>query len=175
MLIQKISGPKARVCIHHEVAYDRDDKTGLWVRRVEEDDEIVENVITNAGRVQLHKQCYDTTAGGGILTNGFNWIGLSDSAGGTDETHTSLASELTGSGLDRAQGTVTLATATPWQTTVVKTFTFTGASQGVQMSALFTQAGPPVAGVMAHEVSFTQRTLATNDTLTLTYTITLGA
>lgn len=170
MIIQQISGPKARVRIHHEVAYDQD-KSGLWLRRVENEDEIVENLITNAGRVQLHTQCYDTTAGGGILTNGFNFIGLSNDGAAVAETDTSLASELAADGLTRAQGTVTLATGTGNQTTVSKVFTYTGSSQAVQKSALFTAVS---GGVMAHEVLFTQRTLATNDTLTLTYTITMG-
>mgnify|MGYP001313713481 CR=1 FL=1 len=168
MLIQQISGPKARVRVHHEVAYDRDDKTGLWLRRVEVEDEIVENLILNAGRVQLHAQCYAT---GSILTNGFNYIGLSNDATAPDAADTTLTAELSGNGLTRAQGTVTLATGSGNQTTVAKTFTYTGSSQAVQKSALFTASS---SGVMAHEVTFTQRTLATNDTLTLTYTITLG-
>jgi hypothetical protein len=168
MLIQQISGPKARVRIHHEVAYDRDDKTGLWLRRVEAEDELVENLILNAGRVQLHAQCYAT---GSILTNGFNYIGLSNDATAPDAGDTTLTGELAADGLSRAQGTVTLATGSGNQTTVAKTFTYTGASQAVQKSALFTAAS---VGVMAHEVTFTQRTLATNDTITLTYTISLG-
>jgi hypothetical protein len=169
MIIQQISGPKARVRVHHEVAYDYDEKQGLWLRRVMDEDEIVENLITDAGTVQLHKQCYNSSA---LLTNGFNWIGLSNDAAAPAEGDTTLASEISGNGLDRVQaGTITMPTGVGNQSTIANTFTFTGASQGVQKSALFVATG---AVVMAHEVQFTQRTLATNDTLTLTYTVTLG-
>jgi len=166
-----MTGPRAAVRVHHEVAYDFDEVRGIWLRKEVDEDEVVHNLITNAGRVQLHTQCYDTTAGGGILTNGFNFIGLSNDATAVAETDTTLTSELAADGLTRAQGTVTLATGSGNQTMVTKVFTYTGASQAVQKSALFTAVS---AGVMAHEVLFTQRTLATNDTLTLTYTITLG-
>lgn len=167
MLIQNITGPKARVRIHHEVAYDYDEKLGIYLRRVELADEIVENLILNAGRDQLHVQCYETT---GLLTNGFNYIGLSNDGTAPNAADTSLTGELTTDGLGRAQGTVAHTGGTN-TTTVEKTFTYTGSSQAVQKSALFTASS---AGVMAHEVTFVQRTLATNDTLTLTYTITLG-
>lgn len=169
MITQQISGPKARVRVHHEVAYDYDEKRGIYLRRVEVEDEVVQNLITDAGTVQLHTQCYDSS---GLLTNGFNWIGLSNDATAPAEGDTTLASEITGNGLDRVQAsTITMPTGSGNQTTIANTFTFTGASQGVQKSALFVGSG---AVVMAHEVQFTQRTLATNDTLTLTYTITMG-
>ena len=168
MNIVKIQGPRARVRIHHEVAYDYNEKSGLWLTKAVDDDEEVENLILNAGRVQLHVQCYETS---GLLTNGFNYIGLSNDATAPDAADTTLTGELSGDGLDRAQGTVTPPTGAGNQTEIQKVFTYTGVSQGVQKSALFTAAS---AGVMAHEVTFTQRTLATNDTLTVTYQITLG-
>jgi hypothetical protein len=157
--------------VHVERAYDYDEKQGVWLYRPEEAEE-VHNLLTNTGRVQLHTQCYGTT---GLLTNGFNWIGLTNDSAAPAATDTALASELVGNGLSRAQGLVTLPTGMNNQTTIANTFTYTGgSSQAVQKTALFTQAGPPVAGVMNHEISFTQRTLFTNDTLTLTFTITLG-
>ena len=173
MLIQDQSiFARAKVHIHQERAYDLDEETGLWVYRQVDVDEEAWNLITNAGRVQLHTQSYGTT---GLLSNGFNWIALSNDATAPAAGDTTLASELTGSGLDRAQGTVTLPTGSGNQTTIAKTFTYTGgSSQGIQKTALFTVAGPPPAGVMNHEISFTQRTLVTSDTLTLTFTITLG-
>ena len=162
----------AVVRVHVERAYDFDEKTGLWRYRQEEPDEVAHNLITNTGRVQLHTQDYGTS---GLLSNGFNWIGLSNDATSPAATDTSLASELVGSGLSRVQGTVTLPTGSGNQTTIANTFTYTGGtSQAVQKTALFTAAGPPVNGVMNHEIAFTQRTLFTNDTITLTFTITLG-
>ena len=163
-----IQGPKARVRIHHEVAYDQDEKTGLWLTRVEDDDEIVENLLLDAARVQLHAQCYETS---GLLTNGFNYIGLSNNGDAPAAGDTTLTGELSADGLSRAQGTVTPPTGSGNQTEIQKVFTYSGSSQAVQKAALFTAAS---SGVMGHEVLFTQRTLATSDTLTVTYTITLG-
>lgn len=167
MITQRISGPRASVRVHHEVAYDRDDKTGLWLRRAEED-EIVENILLDAGRVRLHAQCYATSA---ILINGFNYIGLSSDGTSPDAGDTTLTGELSGDGLTRAQGTVTLATGSGNQTSIAYAFTYVGVSQVVQKAALFTAAS---SGVMAHEVLFTPRTLLTGSVLRITYTITLG-
>ncbi len=162
-----INGPRAQVRIHHEVAYDFDEKTGLYVRRQEGEDDLVWNIVTNGGRDQLHLQGYGTS---GLATNGLNYMGLSNDATAPDPTDTSLTGELSGNGLNRAQGSVSHTVGTN-TTQVQKVFTYTGASQSVQKAALFNLAS---GGVMAHEVQFTQRTLATNDTLTITYTITLG-
>lgn len=164
----EVAGPKARVRIHHEVAYDRDAETGLWLTRAIDEDDEVENLVLNVGRIQLHTQCYGTS---GLLTNGFNYIGLSNDATAPAATDTVLTGELSGDGLDRVQGTVTPPTGPGNQTQIQNVFTYTGVSQSVQKSALFTAA---VAGVMAHEVIFTPRILGTGDTLTFTYTISMG-
>lgn len=169
---ENLPRPGAVVRVHVERAYDYDEKRGLWVYRQEEPDEDAPNLLTNTGRVQLHTQAYGTT---GLLTNGFNWIGLTNDATAPAATDTALASEIVGNGLSRTQGIVTLPSGAGNQTTIANTFTYTGGgSQAIQKTALFTQAGPPVAGVMNHEIAFTQRTLFTNDTITLTFTITLG-
>jgi hypothetical protein len=163
---------RAVVRVHVERAYDYDEKRGIWLYRQEEPDEEAHNLITNTGRVQMHTQLYGTAAPP-ILTNGFNWIGLSNDATAPAATDTSLASELVGNGLSRVQGVVTLPTGSGTMTTIANTFTYTGGgSQGIQKTALFTVAGPPVAGIMNHEIAFTQRTLFTSDTLSLTFTIT---
>lgn len=170
MLIQEnIALPRARCCIRHERAYDFDKKTGLFVYRLESEEEKL-NEITNAGRVQLHTFCYDTAS----RTNGLNYIALSDNAGLPAPSDTFLTAELTGDGLNRAQGTVTLATGAGNQTTIAKMFTYLGATQSVRKTALFDTIGPPPAGVMVHEIAFTARTLFLNDTLTVTFTISLG-
>lgn len=164
-----IQGPQARVRIHHEVAYARDGETGLWLTRAESDDELIDNIILDAGRVQLHAQCYKTS---GLLTNGFNYIALSNDAGAPAAGDTVLAGELAADGLGRAQGAVTPPTGAGNQTVVEKVFTYTGGgSQGVQKCALFTAGA---GGVMAHEVQFTLRTMNISDILAITYTITLG-
>lgn len=161
----------AVVRIHQERPYQFDEATGLWRFKQVDEDEVVHNLLTNTGRVQLHNYAYGTTS----RSNGFNWIGLTNDSGAPAATDTALTAELTGSGLDRIQGTVTLPVGSANQTTIAHTFTFTGGgSQSIQKTALFDAAGPPVAGVMNHEIAFTPRTLFTSDTLTVTFTITLG-
>ena len=172
MLIQEnLVLPRARCRIHHERASDVDFKTGLFVYRPVDEDEEVLNEITNAGRIQLHTFCYGTAS----RVNGLNYLALSNDSTAPAPTDTVLTSELTGNGLDRVQGTVTLPTGSGNQTTIQTVFTYLGvSSQGVQKTALFDTIGPPPAGVMVHELAFTQRVLYTNDTLTLSVVIALG-
>jgi hypothetical protein len=165
--------------ISHQRAYDFDEKRGLWLYKIVDaqlDEEDYHNIITNAGRVGLHTYVYGTSSQRSsatpVVSNvGLNYIGLTNDSGAPAASDTSLASELSGNGLTRAQGTVTLPTGSGNQTTIAKTFTFTGASQAVQKTALFDD---PSAGRMIHEIQFTQRTLLTNDTLTVTFTLTVG-
>lgn len=159
---------RAKVRVHVERAYDFDDRRGLWLYRQEDEDVEALNILTNTGRVQLHSFGYATTS----RTNGFNYIALTNDGTAPAAGDTTLASELSGNGLTRAQGTVTLPTGSGNQTTIAKTFTYSGGgSQAVQKTALFDSAA---VGVMNHEILFTQRTLFTNDQLTVTFTITLG-
>lgn len=168
---ESVPSVRAKVRIHHERPYEYDEKRGLWLSRLVDEEEEVFNILTNTGRVQLHNFAYGITP----RTNGFNHIGLSNNATPPSAPDTSLAAELTGFGLDRAQGTVTLPVGAGNQTTILHVFTYTGgAPQGVQKCALFDSPGPPVNGVINHEVQFVQRTLFTNDTLTVSYTITMG-
>lgn len=186
---------KAFVTTRHRGIYDRDDKTGIFVYRDkgldgsflkdehQRGDETVQcldgltrvwapvdgvwNLVTNTGRVQAHTQVYATS---GMLTNGFNYIGLTNDATSPAASGTALTSEIAANGLTRAQGTVTLPTGSGNQTTVDKTFTASG-SQSCQQAALFTASS---VGVMNHWASFTQRALINTDTIQITFTITLG-
>jgi hypothetical protein len=135
--------------------------------KIVEDDEVVHNQKTDVGIVQLHTQGYGLS---GLLTNGFNWIALTNTAVTPAHGDTTLSGEITTNGLARAQGSVVLPTGTGTQTTVDKTFTATG-TQSAQAAALFTAAS---VGVMNHELTFTQRNLLSGDTLETTYTITLS-
>lgn len=141
------------------------DRAGVLVDK--EETEEVWNLITNVGRIFLHKQGYDTT---GLGANGLNYIALSNDTVGETASSTTLSTEIAANGLTRAQGTVTLPTGAGNQTTVDKTFTATG-TQSAQKAALFTASS---AGTMNHVLGFTQRNLITNDTLQITFTITLG-
>lgn len=130
--------------------------------------ETVWNLITNVGRIQLHTAGYGTT---GLPSNGFNYIALSNDAVSETAASTTLSNEIAANGLSRAQGTVTLPTGSGTQTTIARTFTATG-SQSAQKAALFDASS---SGDMNHVLAFTQRSLITNDTLAVTFTITLGA
>lgn len=131
------------------------------------DRQVVRNVITNAGRIQYHKQCFDTT---GLAANGNNYIALSNDTLTETASSTTLTNEIVSNGLQRAQGTVTLPTGTGTDTTIAKTFTATG-SQAAQKAALFNASS---SGTMNHVLAFTQRSLISGDQLVVTFTITLS-
>ena len=82
---------------------------------------------------------------------------------------TTLSNEITLNGLGRAQGAYAH-TASTNTTTITEVFTATG-TQSAQKAALFTAVS---AGTMNHALAFTQRNLVNTDTLTVTFTITLG-
>ncbi len=127
------------------------------------------NLLTNVGRVQLHLAGYGTT---GLPANGFNYIALSNDALTEDASSTALSNEIAANGLSRAQGTVTLPTGAGTQTTIARAFTASGA-QSAQKAGLFDASS---GGDMGHVRAFSQqRTLATNDVLTVTATVSLGA
>lgn len=174
-IIEETLRPRAKVRIHHERPYDFDEKKGLWLTRPVDEDEVVDNIVTNAGLVRIHAYAYATAISVPnrvALGGGFNYIGLSNDVAAPLPTDTSLPIELVGNGLTRALAVVTLPVVPANQTTVAYTFTYTGIPpQGVQKSALFDLA---LGGVMAHEVQFATRTLNTNDTLSVTYTITIS-
>lgn len=166
---------RASMLVTHRRPTDflKDRETGLYnipdprSFKMVDEPELVWNLITNAGRIFLHKQGYDTT---GLGANGLNYIALSNDAVTEVAASTTLSNEIAANGLTRAQGTVTLPTGTGNQTTIDKTFTASG-SQSAQKAALFTASS---SGTMNHVLGFTQRALITSDTLQITYTITLG-
>lgn len=165
---------RASMVITHRRPTDfmKDVATGLMVpvpasfKMVDEPEEVW-NLITNVGRIFLHKQGYDLS---GLNANGLNFIALSNDTVTETGTSTVLSNEIVSNGLSRAQGTVVLPTGSGNQTTVDHTFTASGA-QSAQKAALFTASS---SGTMNHVLGFTQRSLITNDTLEITFTITLG-
>lgn len=127
------------------------------------------NLGTDAGEDWLHAQLYTNTSAG---TRGAGFIGVSSNAGGASAAHTSMAGEITTGGLARADATTKTHTGGSNQTVIEHTFTASTTHTDVQLSALFNQAGPPVAGTMPHEATFTATTLQNNDQLKVTWTIT---
>jgi len=154
---------------HRAIDFIKDEVTGLLVpsRYAPLDEgELVWNVITTAGRDYLHLQGYGTS---GLGTNGLNFIGLSNDTLTETTASTTLSNEITLNGLGRAAGSYAHTGGTN-TTTVSKVFTATG-TQSAQKAALFTAVS---AGTMNHALAFTQRNLVNTDTLTVTFTITLG-
>lgn len=135
------------------------------------------NIITDAGRVRVHTYLYGAGGQRSGLGGGLNYIALTNDATAPAAGDTVLAGEITNTvataGLQRALGTVTLPTGSGTVTTVQKVFLFTGTPgpQGVQKTALFDAAS---GGTMVHEIAFAPRTLYTNDTLTVTFAVTLA-
>ena len=165
---------RAILKVRHERPYAYDEARGVWLFKRLDDDEEYGNILTNRGRVTLHTYIYGTAPQRAAqeLGSGFNYIGLSNSGVVPNPSDTALAGELSSNGLERVQGTVSLPTGPGTITLVQRVFTYTGGgTQSVQKTALF---DAPAGGNMAHEILFTPpRVLATADTLTMVFSITL--
>jgi len=124
------------------------------------------NLITNAGLDFISAQIGSTSTG----TNGANYIALSSDATAPAVTDTTLTGEISGNGLDRAQGTYahTVGTNT---FTVQEVFTATGTVSAIQKTGLFTASS---GGTMMAENTFSSVNLISGDQLTVTWTITIG-
>ncbi|MGH9878456.1 MAG: hypothetical protein ACRD5H_12535, partial [Nitrososphaerales archaeon] len=124
------------------------------------------NLITNAGKDFISAQIGSTSA----ASNGANYIALSSDSTAPAATDTSLAGEISGNGLDRAQGTYSHTPGTDTYT-VQRAFTATGAVSNIQKTGLFTA---PFGGTMMAENTFSSVSLISGDQLTVTWTITIG-
>lgn len=124
------------------------------------------NLITTAGKDFISAQIGSTSPG----SNGANYIALTTTSLNPTASHTTLSGEITGNGLARAQGTY--AHSNGQNTfTVSHTFTASATHTNVQGAGLFTASS---GGTMMAENTFTAVTLANNDQLTITWTITLS-
>lgn len=127
------------------------------------------NLLTNNGRDQMHTLVY---TGASATTRGFYAIALTESTITPADTDTTLTGEIATNGLTRVDaGTHTHTTGT--NTSLVEhTFTATGAFTNVQASAVFNATSGPI---MGHIATFAtgSGTLATNDTLKVSWTFTL--
>ncbi len=126
------------------------------------------NLLIKAGLDYTFDTTYDDAAKS--ANYGLSYIALSNDTVGETADSTTLSSEIAANGLSRALGTYahTPGAAT---CTIAKTFTATG-TQSCQKAALFSYSS---GGAMHHVLSFTQRNLVLNDTITITFTITLQA
>jgi hypothetical protein len=126
------------------------------------------NLLTNGGRDFIHAQAYGNTSAG---TQGSRCIAVSTDSGAPAAGDTTLTGEISTNGLARANATTNTHSAGTNTSVLGITFTASGAHTNVQKSALFNATS---AGTMTHENTFTAVTLATNDQLQVTWTLTLG-
>ena len=134
----------------------------------------VPNVLTNGGKDAFHNALYvNPTA----TIAPFNYIAVSTQTGTPAATVTTLTGEVSTNGLNRAQagtsGQDTRSHTNGQNTSTLRhQFTATGAVSGIRVSGLFNAAS---LGTLSHAaVMDNSRTVADQDTLTVTWTLTLG-
>jgi hypothetical protein len=126
------------------------------------------NLLTNGGRDFIHNQAYTNVAAG---TQGSRYIAVTTDSGAPAAGDTTLTGEISTNGLQRVAATTNTHSNGTNTSTLGITFTASGAHTSVQKSALFNASST---GTMTHEATFTAVTLATNDQLQVTWTLTLG-
>jgi hypothetical protein len=126
------------------------------------------NLLTNGGRDFIHNQAYTNVAAG---TQGSRYIAVTTDSGAPAAGDTTLTGEISTNGLQRVAATTNTHSNGTNTSTLGITFTASGAHTSVQKSALFNASST---GIMTHEATFTAVTLATNDQLQVTWTLTLG-
>ena len=127
------------------------------------------NLLTDTGRDYAIAQFYTNTSAGGV---GCNFIALTVNTAAASASSTTLTGEITTNGLERLLATTITHVSGTNSTTLNKIFTASGTHTAVQKSATFNQLA--VGGQMGHEAVFTPVTLASSDTLSVTWTLTLG-
>lgn len=125
----------------------------------------VHNLVTLAGFDLISSAVSNTSAQPAAC----NYIAVTNTAITPANTDTTLSGEIASNGLTRSQGTY--AHTNGQQTyTVSKVFTATG-TQASQATGLFNASS---AGSMCYEATYTQVTVNSGDTLTVTWTVTLS-
>lgn len=125
------------------------------------------NLLTNGGRDFIHAQVYTNTSAG---TRGANYVAVTTNSGAPAAGDTTLASEITTNGLERAVAGTSHSAGTN-TTTLSITYTASGSFTGVQKAGTFNASS---AGIMMHENTFTATDLVSADQLSLVWTMTLG-
>lgn len=128
------------------------------------------NLLTDAGKDWMHAQVYTNTSAG---TRGAGFIASTESSITPAVGNTTLTGEITTNGLARADATTKTHTAGANTTVIEHTFTASGSFTSVLASALFNASS---SGTMPHIANFSSGSgaLATNDTLKITWTLTLS-
>lgn len=132
--------------------------------------EDLKNLLTDSGRDFFHAQDYTNTSAG---TKGGNAIALSDDAGAPVVSDTTLVGEITTGGLTRVEASTISHTGGTNVTTLEEVFTATAVFTAIHKSALFNQ--NTIGGQITHSTAFSADVnLQISDTLTVTWTLTLG-
>lgn len=130
----------------------------------------VHNTYTNAGRDKAHSDGYTNVTTG---THGANYVAVSADTGAPAAGDTTLTGEIDNTnGLGRALSDTHSHSNGTNTSSIVHTWTATGAVADIHKAALFNASS---SGTMSHAAVFSSDvTLATNDQLQVTFTITLG-
>lgn len=130
----------------------------------------IKNLLTDSGRDFFHAQDYTNTSAG---TKGGNAIAVSDDAANPVVGDTTLVGEITTNGLTRVEAPSITHSAGTNVTTLENTFTATAIFTALHKSALFNQ--NTIGGQITHSAAFVADVnLQISDTLTITWTLTLG-
>lgn len=136
-------------------------------RVIQED---VTNLLTTSGRDFFHAQVYTNTSAG---TRGGNGIAVSNDATDPVAGDTTLVGEITTGGLTRVQAATISHNVGTNVTTIENEFTATAIFTNLHKSGLFNQV--TIGGQMTHAAAFDADVdLQVSDTLTVTWTLTLG-
>ena len=141
---------------------------GKWNEKVIQKDK--PNLLTTSGRDFFHAQDYTNTSVG---TKGSNAMAISADATNPVAGDTALVGEITTGGLTRVQATTITHIVSTNITTLAVTYTATAIHTDLHKAGLFNQ--NTIGGQMTHASEFTADvTLQIGDTLTVTWTLTLG-
>jgi len=132
--------------------------------------EDIENLLSTSGRDFFHAQVYTNTSAG---TKAGNGIAVSNDATNPVAGDTTLVGEITASGLTRVLATTISHTVSTNVSTIEHEYTATAVFSAIHKSGLFNQ--DTLGGQMTHASEFTADVdLQISDTLTVTWTLTLG-
>lgn len=127
----------------------------------------VHNLVTNAGFDLISKAVSDTATQPAAC----NWIAVTNTAITPGAGDTTLSGEISTNGLGRSGAQGTFAHTNGQQTyTVTRVFTASG-TQASQATGLFNASST---GTLCYEATYTQVTVNSGDTLTVTWTVTLS-
>lgn len=128
------------------------------------------NLLTFPGRDFFHDVCYVLTSP--PSTGGSNFVAVSNDATPITTADTILAGELTTLGMIRVLADTITHSTNSDITVISNTFTATGgAVSNIQKTGLFTEV---TSGILTHAQTFTPVSLADTESITITWTLTLG-